>query len=119
MKVKTRAPIIRALNYTPETVAEVKRIQTSEPITKKKEMIRSLLQGPMCAVCSQVPDFRVEYHMTDILKIECYCNACFTNVYQKTRDIDINQIAEAYNCTIVPPGVTGSSKSSQLDQCQR
>lgn len=109
-KTKTKAPIIRALNYSPETVAEVKRIQSYDPVTRRRDKIRDLLQGPMCTICAQVPDFRIEFKLDSILKIECYCNNCFTNIYLKNEGIDIDQIAEAFNCTIAEPGSGAMAK---------
>ena len=91
LKTKIRAPIIKELHYTKEEIAEVKRIQTTIQLSKKKDMIRSVLGGPLCCVChTTVPTKRVEY---DNGKLETYCEEHFP-IYERTKDVDIQDIAE-------------------------
>ena len=100
MTTKARAPVIKELHYTDEEIAEVKRIQTSAIYTKMKERVRAVLQGPMCCICSQIPNKRVEYSIDGITRVECWCNKHFP-IYERNKDVSINEIAETYNCTIV------------------
>jgi hypothetical protein len=102
-------PIIKDLNYTKKEIAEVKRIQVKEPITKRKEMIRNVLQGPMCCICAQIPKKIVQYNLGGVIRIESYCEICFP-IYERNKDISLSDIAETYNCTIAPPGTFGGGK---------
>jgi hypothetical protein len=107
--LKIRAPLIKELHYTAEEIAEVERIKNTEPITKRKDQIRSVLGGPLCCVDSEIPAYRITYDLSGVIRIEAYCKNCFDNVYQKTKDVDISDIAEIYNCTIAP-GAFGAPK---------
>ena len=98
-------PVIQELHYTAEQVKEVERLQSSSPITERKAKIRQVLKGPMCATCSAIPNFRLEHAMDGIMKIECFCSKCYLEVYQTTKNISINDVAEKYNCTKVEPGI--------------
>jgi hypothetical protein len=101
--VHTRAPIITDLNYTTEQIAEVKRIQTEVVHTKKKEAIRSVLKGPLCCIChSEIPTKRVEYFMDSVTIIETYCTEHFP-IYQNTKDVTNQTLAEQYNIVIGDP----------------
>ena len=87
------------MHYSKEEIAEVKRIQTTIQLSKKKDMIRSVLGGPLCCVChTTVPTKRVEY---DNGRLETYCEEHFP-IYERTKDVDIQDIAKTWNCQIAP-----------------
>ena len=106
-------PIIKELNYTKEEIAEVKRIQSTVHLTKKKDMIRDILKGPPCCICHvAVPTKRVEYDLSGVRRIETYCDEHFP-IYERNKDVSLSDIAERYNCTITGPdsmkGIQGYS----------
>ena len=78
--MKTKAPLVKELHYTAEEIAEVKRIQTEEVHTKRKDRIRGVLQGPLCCICHSIPTKRVEYAMSGVVRIETYCDEHFFNI---------------------------------------
>lgn len=100
-QARARAPIVKELHYSKEDIAEVKRIQSSEKITTRKEKLRNVIGGPMCSICSQLPTRRIEYHLEGVTRIEAYCDEHFS-IYEKNRDVDINDIMEAYGCQRAP-----------------
>ena len=101
------------MHYSKEEIAEVKRIQTTVQLSKKKDMIRSVLGGPLCCVChTTVPTKRVEY---DNGRLETYCEEHFC-IYERTKDVDIQDIAKTWNCQIAPSeGYSLRPKSSLAD----
>jgi hypothetical protein len=109
LKLKARAPIIKELHYSKEEIAEVKRIQSSEKITTRKEKLRSIVKGPMCSICAQLPTKRNYHNLQGVTRIEAYCDEHFS-IYERNKDVDINEIIEAYGCTKAPEGSFGGSK---------
>jgi hypothetical protein len=104
LKLKTRAPIIKELKYTKEAIAE-----NEEPLTKRKELLHALLQGPMCSICAATPTKRIYYNLQGVTRIEAYCDEHFS-IYERNKDVDINEIMEAYGCIRAPPGSFGGGK---------
>lgn len=98
--MKTKAPIITItdLHYSDKEIADVKRIETEIQITKRKEKLRALLGGPMCATCWDVPSKRVEYQLDGVRRIECWCDKHFLEVFEKTKDVTNETLAETYGC---------------------
>ena len=109
-KTQARAPIIKELHYSKEEIAEVKRLQTSGHITKRKDSIRNIIRGPMCSVCHEIPTKHIFYNLSGVTRVEGYCDNCFTNVYQKNKDVDMTDIIEAYGCTSAEPQTEAMSK---------
>ena len=107
--MKARAPIIIELHYSEKEIAEVERIQTEEVHTKRKDRIRELLHGPLCCICHSIPTKRIEYDVSGVIRIETYCDEHFP-IYERNKDVDINEIMEAYGCTKAPEGSFGSGK---------
>ena len=97
--------IITELHYTNEEISEIRRIQTKVPITRRKEAIRNILSGPMCVICSDIPNKRVEYPLGELTRVECYCDKHFQDVYEKNKDTDLNDIIESYGCVKGEPNV--------------
>ena len=77
-------------------------------------MIRSVLGGPLCCVChTTVPTKRVEY---DNGRLETYCEEHFP-IYERTKDVDIQDITKTWNCQIAPSeGYSLRPKSSLADR---
>src|SRR4051794_32482825 len=90
--------IIKDLNYTNEQISEVRRIQIKFPVTRRRDAIRAILGGGMCAICSDIPSKRVEYDLNGLTRVEGYCDKHFQEVYEKTKNTSIDQIAEEYGC---------------------
>lgn len=104
-------PIIKALDLSTEKIAEINHIIATELKTKKNDKIRKALDGcNLCCVCQQVPSYLISYDMSGGIKRESYCDRCFENTYQRNKDVDINQIIEAYGCTKAPPNTFGRGK---------
>ena len=96
---------ITELTYTAEQVKEVKLLETSSPVTERKSRIRQALGGfSPCCICSAVPSRKIIYNLDNIIRTETYCDTHFSSVFEKNRDVDINEIAQGYNCTKVEPG---------------
>lgn len=111
MKTQARAPLIKELHYSEEEIAEVGRIQIEEVHTKRKDRIRELLHGPLCCICQSIPTKRIENDMSGVIRIETYCDEHFP-IYERNKDVDINEIIEGYGCTRAPPNTFGMGKKN-------
>ena len=98
-------PIIKELNYSQEEIAEVGRIQTSDPFTKRKDNIKSILGCSPCCVCNEIPSKKVIYDLGDLIRNESYCDKCYLSVYEKNKDSSSKDLAEAYGCIRGNPNV--------------
>lgn len=106
--MKARAPIVKELHFSKEQIAAVKSIQKTGIITKRKDSIRSVLDGlPLCCICSlEVPTRKVEY---DTGRLETYCDKHFP-IYERNKDVDINKIASDFNCERASAGYMSKIK---------
>jgi len=94
---------ITELNFSDADKKEVRRIQATALQTKRKDLIRDVLGGPLCCCCSSIPTKKVEYDLDGLIRIETYCEKCYNDIYLNQIDLTNETIAERYGCTIVPP----------------
>ena len=97
MNDKTKITI-KDLQYTNAVKQKAKEIQKDVKVTRRRDQLRELLGGPMCCVCWKVPTKRVEYDLSDLRRVECYCEKCYNEVYLNTVDVSNDSLAERYGC---------------------
>jgi len=72
-------PIIKRLEYSPETLEELDKLNHPTLSETTKKLIRRRLLGSIkhCCICQALPEYEVTYPLDNATKIERYCSECF------------------------------------------
>ena len=105
---------IKELNLTNEQISEVRRIQVKVPYTSKRDLIKNVLGCSLCCICSDIPSYLIKEDLHGLTRNTSYCNLHYHSIYEKQKDVDINEIMEMYGCTKAPPGTFGGGKIKEI-----
>lgn len=110
LKTKSKIKIVE-LNLTPEKIAQINHIITTEHRTKRNDRIREVLDGSnLCCICGAIPTHRISQDMGSLIRNSSYCKNCFHSIYEKTNHLSNEDLAELYGCIKAEPGMFGGGK---------
>ena len=67
-------------------------------------MIKGVLGCSLCCCCGKLPSYLIKEDLDGVIRNSSYCQKCYEDIYEKQKDVDINEIIEMYGCQKAPEG---------------
>ena len=90
----TSNPTVIKLEYSPETLEKLDKLNNSSLGDSSKKMIMRRLLGDIkqCCICQALPHYEVMYPLGNATKIEKYCHDCYNKYEQEeSKYVDPNK----------------------------